>query len=174
MTPAQRIEQIVTGVIAHALLDAHESHCRIDDTGPAAGLVRTWCERTLGKTVMGADGLRLHAASKTALLLGYVPPADVLPLGDLYHSQVVELAGSGEFPEPSAELAAVCGGAASLDRALEQYYDRRMTWPAATAHLNAQAVADLGRALDAARFRRARMPLIPKLGGRTLGIDLYA
>lgn len=169
MTRAQRIERVVAGVIAQAMRDAHASHCVVHGAGADAALLREWCNGVLGDV-----GLVLDPVNKTSLLLGDVPQADVLPLGDLYASQVIELAGDAALSSTSAELAAVCGGTDLLDLALERFFDQRMDWPAATSQLSAHARDRLKHALEAARFRRARVPLVPKLGSRTLGIDLFA
>lgn len=174
MNRAHRVEQVVVGVIGQALADAHQASCSVSGTGEDAQLLRCWCARAFGEQVLTQSGLVLNTTNKTALLLGYLPSADILPFGDLYYSQVVELAGAAQLPGPSAELAAACGGAEALDRALGRYYDQRMSWPAATGQLAPAAAAQLWSALEAARFRRARVPLIPKLGSRTLGIDLFA
>ncbi len=44
---------------------------------------------------------------------------------------------------------------------------------AALEPLGAAAAAEVGRAIEAGRFARRRIGLVPKLGGRTLGIDLF-
>jgi hypothetical protein len=129
---------------------------------------------TLGPDAIQPTGLRLHPANKTTLLLSGAPPADILLLGDLYYSQVVELAGSASLPAEVAELADACGGAERLDRILVRLYDHRDEWAAAVADLTQPAQERLRQVLESARFRRARIGLVPKLGSRTLGIDLYA
>lgn len=166
-----RIEKIVIGVLRQAFTDAGAKEFTLLGAGQDAHYVASLCERA-GGTV--GSGLVVHSASKTALLLGCAPAADVLPLGDLYATQVVALAGPVELPREIEELAAACGGAETLDRALQRYFDERRGWDAATAGLPGEAAAQLKERLEAARFRRIRIGLVPKLGARTPGIDLYA
>ena len=174
MTAAQRIERVVTGVVRQALLDAGESTVVVQGEAADAKLLRAWCAHALGDAAVGAHGLNLHPASKTSLLLGECPAAAVLPFGDLYYSEVVRLAGTAELPDTVQHLVGICKGAAALDDALRKYFDERMPWPRATQHLSAHARAQLEHQLQSGRFRRARLGLIPKLGARTLGIDLYS
>ena len=143
------------GVVQQALADSGESHVVVTGDSPGLELLRSWCG-----DYVADSGLRLHTATKTCLLLGNVPQADVLPFGDLYASQLAELTGAP--PEREA-----------LDQALRQFYDERIEWAAAVAHLSPEESADLRDQLEAARFRRARTGLVPKLGGRTIGIDLW-
>ena len=52
--------------------------------------------------------------------------------------------------------------------------DERAAWSHATSDLSSTAGQELKQHWDAARFQRTRVGLVPKLGPRTLGIDLYA
>ena len=166
-----RIERILTGVLRQAFTDARSSRYELAENGIAAEFAGHLCERAGGTR---GEGIRIAAADKTALLLGEVPHADVLPLGDLYHSQLVTLIGPFEPPESLRELAAQCGGTETLDRILQRFFDERIPWDRAAADLSAGARGDLRDRLDAARFKRTRVGLVPKLGARTLGIDLQA
>ena len=174
MTADARIERVITGVIAQAVRDARATRVTIVGESADAALLRVWCARALGAAAVGNDGLLLHPANKTALLLGDAPAADMLPFGDLYYTQVVGLAGSATTTAALETIAAACGGFAALDRALQQFFDERIAWERATAHVSPDVRDQLRAALEAARFRRARLALVPKLGARTLGIDLYA
>ena len=166
-----RVERVLTGVLKQAFADARASQYQLAGDGIAAEFAAHLCERA-GATTGG--GLRVDASNKTALLLGEVPPADVLPFGDLYHSHLVALIGPFEPASPVRELAALCGGTETLDRVLQRFFDERMPWERAAADLSAEARGDLRDRLDAARFKRIRVGLVPKLGARTLGIDLHA
>src|SRR5947207_11152433 len=110
MNRAQRIEQVVSGVVRQAFADAGATRVTVSGAGADGRLLATWCERAFGSAAVGADGLKLHPASKTALLLGAAPAADVLPFGDLYYSQVVELAGGAALDEAATEIARQCCG----------------------------------------------------------------
>ena len=174
MTAAARIERVVIGVIRQAMADARASRISITGDGSAASLLSAWCRRGLGSDVVGLEGLVLHPASKTELLLGLAPPADILPFGDLYHSELCELAPDAKLPDSIAAIVAESGGAAGVDEALALFYDRRLPWTRAVAHLGPAQAKHLEQALEAARFRRSRVAIVPKLGARTLGVDLYA
>jgi hypothetical protein len=160
MNRAERIEHVVMGVVRQAMRDAGTSHVTIDGDGPDAALLRRWCQAAFGDDVVSKDGLRLHPANKTAVLLGDVPDADVLPFGDLYASQLAELTGVGEQSD-------------AVEKALRQFYDQRADWESAVAHLAPDVRAHLRDTLETSRFRRTRAGLVPKLGPRTIGIDLW-
>jgi hypothetical protein len=169
-----RIERVLAGVVRQVFADAGATRWVVAGSGPDAALARSICEQAVGRDRWGEGGFVIDPASKTALLLGTCPDADVLLFGDLYYSQVVELAGAVLLPPAAAGLAAACGGTEALDRALQQFFDERADWPSAAAELPTGAREQLEAAVESARFRRARLCVVPKLGARTLGIDLYA
>lgn len=120
------------------------------------------------------DALLAHPANKTALLLsGTLPPEPLLPLGDLYASQVEDLIGGWSAPPAVRALADEAGGIARLDAALEAVVDERRPVEALPALLGEAAGRAVLHALEAGRFARRRIGLVPKLGARTLGIDLF-
>lgn len=118
-----------------------------------------------------AGVLAAHPVNRTALLLGGAPPPEhLLPLADLYASQVQELAGGWSAPAAVRALAEAAGGIRALDGALQRWLDQR----------DPQGLASLGPAADlvARAFRRGRpwravARLVPKLAPRTFGIDLH-
>ena len=169
MTAADRVERIIKGVVQQAVRAARAGGLRVSGDGADARLLRSWFAET-----DAGQALTLHPMSKTGLLLARAPCADVFPFGDLYFGEVVQLAGSAELPEAVLELAAGCGGIEALDDALRGYFDQRLSWDAAAAHLPASAGCQLKGCIDAARFHRLHAKLVPKLGARTLGIDLQA
>jgi len=115
-----------------------------------------------------------HPANKTALLLASrLPPEPLLPLGDLYASQVAALTGAWTGPPELVRLVERAGGVAALDAALDAWLDERRPFDAVVAALGPDVAAELRRAFDAGRFWRRRVGLVPKLGWRTLGIDLF-
>ena len=119
--------------------------------------------------------LLAHSACKTALLLGDIfPPEPLLPLGDLYASEVVRLAGGCALPDAAARVAELAGGIEPLDAALRRLLEERADEDEAFAALSDPARRALLERLEATRFARRRPGLIPKLGRRTLGIDLFA
>lgn len=127
------------------------------------------------RLVAAARGaLVAHPASKTVLLLASrLPPEPLLPLGDLYAGQVAALAGAWTGPPDVVRLADAVGGVAVLDAALYAWLEERRTFDVVAASLGPKAAAEVRRAFEAGRFARRRVGLVPKLGWRTLGIDLF-
>src|SRR5688572_20779717 len=120
-----RIERVIVGVLRQAFADAAVREFTITEPGPAGRYVANLC-RAAG--ARAGAGLTVCAASKTALLLGIDGTADLLPLGDLYHSQLVELIGATDLAPELAELAKAAGGAETLDRVLQRHFDERRDW----------------------------------------------
>lgn len=173
MTRNERIERVVVGVMRNAFNEMGVGDFVVSGAGADATLVWSWCE-SARDSAHGTELAIVGPANKTALLLGAETRADILPLGDLYYSQVQDLAGTVTFPQQFGQLAETCGGVAALDAALQAYFDARLDWESATRRLSVPARSQLRAALDAARFRRQHSGIVPKLGGRTLGVDLFA
>lgn len=119
------------------------------------------------------NALTAHAANRTELLLGAVPPEPLLPLGDVPAGVVAQLTG-GEWSGSSevVALAAAAGGIDVLDRVLYNWLERREAFEGAAAQLPPDVAARIRSRFDAASFGRRRAGLIPKLGHRTIGHDL--
>lgn len=117
------------------------------------------------------DAVPAHPANKTALLLaGALPPEPLLPLGDLYASEVAELCGAWSAPDGVRRIAELAGGIEALDGALRGWAEGRD--PAAIALLPAEAADAVRWALAAGRASRLHPRIVPKIGRRTLGVDL--
>ena len=117
------------------------------------------------------DALPAHPANKTELLLGAsLPPEALLPLGDLYASEVAELGGGWSASPEVRMLAEAAGGIAVLDAALRRWLEGRD--PAALDALPAEAADQVKRRFRAGRAARLSPRTVPKLGTRTLGLDL--
>lgn len=118
------------------------------------------------------DALAAHPANKTALLLGgELPPEPLLPLGDLWATDVLAL-GGGWSASPDVEaLAADAGGIEVLDGALRRLVDGRdaSALDALPVEIGHRVRAMLAAGSAARRYAR----IVPKLGGRTLFADLY-
>lgn len=191
-----RLGAVIGGVMRQALDDARApALVLIDDGSPESGLL----ERILAPAlhdrfgVLSADGampadllrawariattrpgaLVALAVNKTAALLGGALPGPVLPFGDVWASQVAELAGGWSAPERVRALAQSVGGIAPLDRALQALVDRRLPAVQACAGLPADQHGTLLALWEDTRFARRRTGLVPKLGPRTIGIDLF-
>ena len=118
------------------------------------------------------DALPAHPANKTALLLGgALPPEPLLPLGDLWATDVVALAGGWSAPPDVVALAEAAGGIEALDGVLRRLIDGR---DAAAAHAFREDVAERVRAALSAGSASRRYPrIVPKLSVRTLCADLF-
>ncbi|MGH7475883.1 MAG: hypothetical protein ACRELD_06320 [Longimicrobiales bacterium] len=142
---------------------------------PAASFERAECTRALGRVVARRlRGIVAHPINKTALLLGDdFPPEPLLPLGDLYASQVQELADGCTLPPRVRDLAERAGGLRRLDSTLYALLDRRVDAALACVGLPPAVRTDILRMLDGGRAARRHLGLIPKLGRATPGIDLW-
>lgn len=197
---AARIAAIIGDVLRQAVQDARAAGIvLIDDGSPGARLAAGWCRDALGRETVwivagscadaeAEERLRLEAriearrrgalvanpACKTALLLGDAfPPEPLLPLGDLYAREIRDLAGDVVLPPAAARVAEMAGGIDAVDAALFDLLERRADEAQALAGLPSAAARALVERLEANRFARRRPGLIPKLGQRTLGIDLF-
>jgi NAD+ synthase len=133
--------------------------------------------------------LVLGTSNKTELLLGYGTlfgdmASALNPLGDLYKTQVRQMAEHLGIPEairrkaPTADLwagqtdeAEIGAPYAVVDRILCLLYDER--WEpseVAAAGFDPRLVAGLRRMVAASQFKR-RPPLIAKISQRTVGVD---
>lgn len=159
---------------AEAVVRVAANGAGVDPFLPHPGAVAPWRVkeevRRLRARLM--DGvLPAHPANKTALVLGgELPPEPLLPLGDLWATDVDALAGGWSGPPEVVAAAEMAGGIGALDAALRRRIDGGD--PAALDAMPREA-ADRVRALLAAGRASRRTPrIVPKLGGRTLCIDL--
>ena len=200
---AAAVRSIVGDVVAEAVRAAGaDGVVVLDDWTPEGELSYEWLVAAIGEAriwrgatvasnvqeVTGADaqvlgawrfareqrGLIAHPCSKTALLLGGRPPqADLFPLGDLYASQVARLAGGWSAPEDLRGLAARAGGIDVLDAALARLIDAREPAASALDSLAGDIAGEVLELYQQGRYYRLRPRLVPKLGARTLGVDLF-
>jgi hypothetical protein len=118
------------------------------------------------------DALPAHPANKTALLLGgELPPEPLLPLGDLWATDVLALCGGWSASPEVETLATEAGGIEALDGALRRLIDGRGA--SALDALPAKAAARVRAMLAAGSAGRRYPHVVPKLGGQTLFADLY-
>jgi hypothetical protein len=174
----ERIGRVVVAVIRQAVADARAEALLLPPANRCESrLAREWCEAAVGEGRVVTDGggsvLTVHAATRTTLLLTPVFGAALLPLGDLYGSEVLELGGDWKPPEPVRELADAAGGADALDQALSRWADERRSPDDAFRGLPPTLAGELRAVLAANRFARRHGGLVPKLTGRTVGIDLW-
>jgi len=141
------------------LLPSGVSHERLHDEAR-----RMWARLLEG-------ALAAHPANKTELLLGSgLPTEPLLPLGDLYASEVAGLCGGWSASAEVRALADAAGGVDALDSALRRWLDGRD--PAGLNALPADAAEQVRHRFRAGRAARLAPRVVPKLGTRTLGVDL--
>lgn len=200
---AARVRGVVCGVIAEAVDAAESAGVVVlEDWTPEGELVYEWLVDELGEArvwrgasvasnVHGADtadaqllgalriahergGLIAHPAPKTTLLLGgALPRADLFPLGDLYASQVAALAGGWSVPDRLAPVIRRAGGIEVVDAALARMLEGREPIASALAPLGEEPAREIARLYQHGRYFRMHPRLVPKLGARTLGVDLF-
>jgi hypothetical protein len=167
---ASVVEEEVESVL-HAL-SAQMPHLQPDPHEPAERRRRLSVEVCRLRARLDVDALMANPSNKTVLLLGGAPPPEpFFPLGDLYATEVRELAGGWSAPPTVEALADRCGGIDHLDAALRGHFDRRE--PDALQALPADAARAVTDALARGRAARVFGMLVPKLGSRTLGVDLF-
>jgi hypothetical protein len=192
---ARRIGDIVAGVVAASARDAQRTRLVVmdDDSTEAELLARCLdaCEpplpvervrvaggstealRTEARRVAGGDGLVLNPANKTVAVLWPEALAEpVLPLADLYAVQVERLTGCWSAPADARDLIERAGGIEAVDAFLAAHLDARRPLDASLRHVPAAAAAELRDRLAAGWWWRRRLGVVPKLGPRTLGLDL--
>ena len=146
------------------------------DAAPLAGgsadeaRVREEVRRMRARLVEGA--LPAYPANKTALLLGgELPPEPLLPLGDLWATEVLALCGGWSAPPAVAALAQEAGGIQVLDTGLRRLIDGR---DPSGLDVLPDDVAERVRSMLAAGSTSRRYPrIVPKLSVRTLCADLF-
>lgn len=139
---------------------------------PESGAARVEEEVRRLRARLVPDALPAHPANKTALLLGgELPPEPLLPLGDLWASEVAELAGGWSAGDEVRQMAADAGGIGALDDALRAWMDRRDSDGLRT--LPDHVAARVRLAFAAGRAARLFPRVVPKLGTRTLYVDLF-
>jgi hypothetical protein len=118
------------------------------------------------------DAVPALAWNKTALLLGGdPPPVTFLPLGDLYASEVAILTGGWSAPAAVRELVDAAGGVERLDAALRRRLEGRE--PDALLRLPGDPGERVEALLATGAAGRTAAWVVPKLGTRTLGLDLF-
>lgn len=192
----QRLAHVISGVLEQALADARAvGIVLLGDGSPEALLAERLLrprlrDRLAVLTVDGTslaeltgaaadvartrpDALIAHAVNKTAALLGGAVAVPLLPLADLWGTQVEALESAYSLPERVQAIADAAGGVGPLDGALQQWVDGRRGADTALADLPAQARGMILALWEDTRFYRRRVGLVPKLGLRTLGVDLF-
>ncbi|CAN5836801.1 hypothetical protein BH23GEM9_BH23GEM9_03000 [soil metagenome] len=200
LTRAGRVAGVIRAVCAAAVRDSGAAGIVVlEDWTPEGELLYEWLVQELGEAqvwraaslaknvhednggglvpwrVPPADApLVAHPASKTTLLLsGRLPLADLLPLGDLWASQLGILAGRWSAPPDLEAAIGEMGGIDIVDEALARLVEARYDPSSAVQRLAPAAAERLLSLYERGRYARLRPRLVPKLTTRTLGIDLF-
>jgi hypothetical protein len=119
--------------------------------------------------------LLAHPANKTELLLSHdLPPERLLPLGDLYATQIQELTGGYTLSAEVDSMITAAGSVAAVDGALAAWLEGRNDLDVALSSLVPEAQNRLRTRLAGNRCARRWPRIVPKLGSRTLWVDLFA
>lgn len=194
MSRFDHVAAVIGGVIATAARDAHRKRLVVLDWAePESRLlerillvadVRLPLERASDAGGGDFDTLRAHArllARSDALVLDPVNKTvavlwperlaePVLPLADLYASQIEALGGAATIPAEARDLVERAGGVRAVDEFLTKYLDERR--PLEQALAGNPAAGALRQRFEAGWWWRRRVGVVPKIGPRTLGIDL--
>ena len=170
-TAETRVAFIVRGVVRQALHDTGMTSVKFAGCEQRQQeLVLGWCD--IVQNYDAGNALLLSAANKTELLLGEPLAADVYPLGDLYASDLAQLCGGFDLGDAARRFAERAGGVRELDRALRGLLEERREPDQAFAHI-ASVRDDVMQRLEHNRFRLTHLGVVPKIGARTIGIDLF-
>ena len=170
-TTEAKVALVIRRVVEQALRDAGADQIVVDGSLWEMELVEQWCNVKAAEDIT-ATTLVVNPANKTQLLLGRFQQADVFPFGDLYASELDELAAVCELTGEVEDLAEKAGGVQALDMVLRRLLDERRDPDDAFAdapHLRDPVMDRLQRT----RFHRMQIGIVPKIGPRTLGIDLF-
>ena len=191
MSRLDHVAALVGGVVAAAARDAGRSRLVIVDRGGAETGLLERCLADIALPVSrvaeadveaartraraaDADALLLDPVNKTvAVLWPELLAEPVLPLADLYATQVSELVGDWSAPAEARALIERAGGIDAVDAFLIRHLDERRPLDQALSALpDPEAAQALRDRLQAGWWWRRRLGVVPKLGARTLGIDL--
>ncbi|GMR12765.1 MAG: hypothetical protein BMS9Abin29_0958 [Gemmatimonadota bacterium] len=128
--------------------------------------------RAAARVIGNREGLiSISAANKTELIWAErLPPEPLLPLGDLYASQIHALAGACTAPPPLTDLEPE--RLRVVDEAIAQVVDDGVHPDVAFAKLPAGLRDAAHAAMRRSAWKGPLPPIVPKLGRRTLGVDL--
>ena len=173
----QRIARVIGGVIHEALRTTGTTAVVLLDVESPEGALFSRIAADAGIPLTeysdAASTLTAHPANKTALLVGdFFPRADLLPLGDLYATQVQQLSDGWTGDQAVDRVAEALGGIDALDAALQDVIEGRSHLADLERTIGTAARQALEGALRRSRFRRARAGVVPKLGRRSIGVDL--
>jgi len=157
--------------VVRAVADSLEA---IEGGDPSETVARSKEEacRAAARIIAHREGLiPISAANKTELIWAeHLPPEPLLPLGDLYASQIHALAGACTAPPPLTDIEPA--RLKAVDKAIAQVVDGGVRPDTAFAELPSELRDAAHSALRRSVWKGTLPPIVPKLGRRTLGLDL--
>lgn len=128
--------------------------------------------RAAARVIANRDGLiPVSAANKTELIWAdRLPPEPLLPLGDLYASQIHTLAGACTTPPQLGDIEP--DRLRAVDKAIAQVVEGGVRPDVAFAQLPSELRDAAFSAMHHSAWKGTLPPVVPKLSRRTLGVDL--
>ncbi|MEE8148655.1 MAG: hypothetical protein V3T24_13685 [Longimicrobiales bacterium] len=157
--------------VVQAVADALETN-RSGDAAEAAAWANEEARRAVARLIAAREELiPMSAANKTELIWAKrLPPEPLLPLGDLYASQIHALAGACTAPPPLAGIDP--DRLDAVDKAVAQVVEDGVRPDVAFAQLPSELRDAAISAMTRSAWKATLPPVVPKLGRRTLGVDL--
>ncbi len=159
---AEVVRAVADSLEASLAGDASEAEARSNEEA----------RRAAARVIANREGLiPVSAANKTELIWAErLPPEPLLPLGDLYASQIHTLAGACSAPPPLVDIEP--DRLRAVDKALAQVVDHGVRPDIAFAALPSELRDAAFSAMQRSAWRGTLPPVVPKLSSRTLGVDL--
>ena len=163
--------KIPDGEVVRAVADSLEASLG-RDTPEAVARSQQEARRAAARVIANREELiPVSAANKTELIWAErLPPEPLLPLGDLYASQIHALAGACTAPLPL--LGIEPGRLRAVDKAIAQVVDDGVRPDVAFPELPTELRDAALSAMHRSAWKATLPPVVPKLGRRTLGVDL--
>ncbi len=142
------------------------------DASEAVARSNEEARRAAARVIANREGLiPVSAVNKTELIWAErLPPEPLLPLGDLYASQIHTLAGACTAPPPLGDIEP--DRLRAVDKALAQVVDHGVRPDIAFAELPSELRDAAFSAMQRSAWKGTLPPVVPKLSRRTLGVDL--
>ncbi len=143
--------------------------------GDTSDAVVRWNDEALraaARVIANREGLiPVSAANKTELIWDErFPPEPLLPLGDLYASQIYTLTGACTAPPPLVDIEP--DRLRAVDTAIARVVEDGVRADVAFAELPSELRDAAFSAMQRSAWKGTLPPVVPKLSRRTLGVDL--
>lgn len=142
------------------------------DASEAVARSNEEAHRAVARVIANREELiPVSAANKTELIWAErLPPEPLLPLGDLYASQIHALAGACTAPPPLVDIEP--DRLRAVDKAIAQVVEDGVRPDVAFVELPSELRDAAFSAMHRSAWKGILPPVVPKLSRRTLGVDL--